>query len=569
MNHILLRSKHEVDPDEIFIDSKNLPSFDTDRFEGRIEQALSKHAVRFFSIVCILAGCFYLGRIFYLQGYRGESFALRSQDNSLQQVPLYAERGTISDRNDVLLAWNESDGTRVYKPIEGISNTVGHLGLPTPEEVITDASINPNHLIGKDGVEQSYNKTLEGVAGVRLEEHDAHNVPISESIQIFPRKGTNLKMTIDVEVQEKLYKLIRATAEEKGFTGGAGGIMNVRTGELLALVTYPEYKITLFASSTPSALRAATLNNPRTPFLNRATSGLYAPGSIVKPFMAIAALAEQVITPEKKILSTGSISIPNPYDKTKETLFKDWQAQGWVNMRQALAVSSDVYFYEVGGGYKDQPGIGINAINRYMRLFGLGGKTGVDLWGEEDGNIPSPAWKEKYFNGEQWYIGDTYHTAIGQYGFQVTPLQMIRAISAIATRGTLVRPHIAFSPDATETIKVNTSVTLDFPEEYYTVVQEGMRESVRTGTATGLAIPGFPIAGKTGTAELGFTKQSVNSWVEGFFPYNNPRYAFALVMEKGPLHNPVGATYVMRQFIDWLIETKPEYTKPLVGNTRI
>ena len=156
------------------------------------------------------------------------------------------------------------------------------------------------------------------------------------------------------------------------------------------------------------------------------------------------ALTEGVIDPYKKILSTGSISIPNPYFPDQKTVFKDWKAHGWTDMREAIAVSSDVYFYEIGGGFESQKGLGIVNIEKYAQLFGIGQKTGIDLPDEKGGIIPGPEWKIKNFKGEPWRIGDTYNTVIGQYGFQVTPLEMVRAISAIANYGTLVTPALYF-----------------------------------------------------------------------------------------------------------------------------
>ena len=177
-------------------------------------------------------------------------------------------------------------------------------------------------------------------------------------------------------------------------------------------------------------------------FLEGALDGLYMPGSIVKPFIASAALTEKIITPEKSILSIGSISIPNPYNPDKESVFKDWKAHGYVNMREAIAVSSDVYFYEIGGGFGDQPGLGIARIKQYLELFGFGKADDNNFLLDVKGTIPDPAWKAQVFDGEPWRIGDTYNTSIGQYGMQVTPMQALRATAAIANGGFLVDPTL-------------------------------------------------------------------------------------------------------------------------------
>ena len=196
-------------------------------------------------------------------------------------------------------------------------------------------------------------------------------------------------------------------------------------------------------------------------------------------------------------------------------------------------------------------------MEKYFRLFGFGTETGIDLPGEESGTIPTPSWKEETFN-DAWRLGDTYNTAIGQYGFEVTPIQAVRAVSAIASDGTLVVPHVVRSEETAESGAVNILI----PREYFDVVREGMREAVLRGTAQGLYTPAVSVAAKTGTAELGISKRRVNSWVIGFFPYKEPRFAFALVMESGPRENLVGATFVMREMIQWMAENTPEYLAP-------
>ena len=171
--------------------------------------------------------------------------------------------------------------------------------------------------------------------------------------------------------------------------------------------------------------------------------------------------------------------------------------------------------------------------------------------------ISTPEWKAAHFNGEPWRVGDTYHTVIGQYGVLVTPLQILRGITAIANGGRMITPNILKSPDG---LAAN-SIVLPIDPEHLRVVREGMRLSVREGTAKGLNTPVVEIAAKTGTAELGETRERVNSWVTGFWPYQTPHYAFVVVMEKGSRHNTIGATFVMRQMIDWMQVYTPEYLK--------
>lgn len=249
--------------------------------------------------------------------------------------------------------------------------------------------------------------------------------------------------------------------------------------------------------------------------------------------------------------------VPNPYDPSKPTIFRDWRAHGATDMRRAIAVSSDTYFYQIGGGFGSQKGLGIDRIKKYLERFGFTKKTGFDDSNEALGIIPDPAWKEKTFDGEVWRVGDTYNTAIGQYGMQITPIQAVVATAALANGGYLVTPSLLF----TSTTSVQTGKKFGGNPENFTVSKEGMRQAVLDGTAAGLNTKAVAIAGKTGTAELGARKDFVNSWVIGFWPYENPKYAFAVVMERGPVKNLVGATSVMRKTIDWMAVNAPEYFK--------
>jgi penicillin-binding protein 2 len=245
-------------------------------------------------------------------------------------------------------------------------------------------------------------------------------------------------------------------------------------------------------------------------------------------------------------LGTASISLPNPYDPAHPSVFKDWRAQGYEDMRHALAVSSDVYFYEVGGGFQTQKGIGIDNIEKYVRMFGFGTTTNINFPGEQRGIIPDPAWKATNFKGEVWRIGDTYNTTIGQYGFQVTPIQAVRAVAAMANGGTLLTP--TFLKD--DIARPLTMISLD--PSYFQIVREGMRLCVTEGTCTALNVPYLDVAAKTGTAQLGVSKDLVNSWTIGFWPIEKPKYAFAVVMERASKTNQFGAALVIRALLDSL-----------------
>ncbi len=552
-----------VEPDEIFLDSKNLQNFDRQQFEGRIEKPISKRTVNFLGVFFIIIIFIFGGRLIYLQIQNGDAYRKRSENNILEKAIIFAKRGMIYDRNKKELAWNKKEEgkegdltllyTRTYMS-PGFSHVLGYVSYPTKD---SRGNYWQDEFLGKDGLEKEYNEKIKGENGSKIIEKNAKGVINSENIVNTPEQGNDLITSLDSRIQTKLFNLIKNLSENNNFTGGAGIMMNVQNGEIIASTSFPEYNSEILSLGKDITKINGYLTNRNKPFLDRTISGLYTPGSIVKPFFALGALVENVIDPYKKILSTGFISIPNPYFPDQETIFKDWRVNGWTDMAEAIAVSSDIYFYEIGGGYEDQKGLGIVNIKKYAELFGFGNKTGVDLPDEIKGVIPSPEWKALNFKNDVWRIGDTYHTSIGQYGFQVTPIEMARAVSAIANKGKLLTPH--FILDDKE--KENQITIVNFPKEYFDVVQKGMRQAVTEGTATSLDVPYVKVAVKTGTAQLGIAKNKVNSWVIGFLPYENPKYAFTVMMEAGPANNNVNASTVMRGLLDWMSIDTPEYFK--------
>ncbi|MFZ2205323.1 MAG: penicillin-binding transpeptidase domain-containing protein [Minisyncoccia bacterium] len=555
-----------VEPDEVFLDSKNFQNFDSQQFEGRIEKPISKRTITFLSISFVFCALIFSTRLIYLQIHKGEMYFNRSENNTLKKQVIFADRGIIYDRNKKELVWNKKTGdttlqsndgeefsSRVYLT-PGFSHILGYVSYPAKDK---SGNYWRNEFTGKDGIEKEYNDILQGENGTKIVEMNARKTVQSENTVNAPIRGADLITTVDSRIQGQLFTFIKKLSESNSFKGGAGVIMDINTGEIITSVSFPEYDSGILSLGKDATTIKGYLTDKRGVFIDKIISGLYVPGSIVKPFFAIGALNEEIINPTKQILSTGSISIPNPYFPDQKTVFKDWKAHGWVDMRQALAVSSDVYFYEIGGGFEGQKGLGIGNIEKYAELFGIGEKTNVDLPDEIGGTIPSPEWKLRKFQNDPWRIGDTYHTAIGQYGFQVTPLQMVRAAGAIANYGKLVTPHFILG----DTIREAEVTKIDLKKEYFDVVHEGMRRGVQVGTSVALNVPYVQVASKTGTAQLGVAKNKVNSWVMGFFPYENPKYAFTILMESGPSTNGVGAPYVMRQLLDWMSLNTPEYFK--------
>ena len=556
------RNYEDIDPDLIFLDSKNLPDFDLHQFEGRLEKPISVKVFSFFTFTFLIIVTIFLLKIGSLQIIHGKEYKERSENNKLKQILMVAPRGIVYSRDGVELVWNQTSENktedensfplRKYIDMSGFGNLLGFIKYPAKDK---SGFYYEEEFVPKDGMELYLNEILRGQNGLEFIETSVDGKVVSQSVVERPRSGQNATLSIDARVQKEFYKNIEALALKVGFQGGAGIIMDVNSGEILAMTSFPEYNSNIMTKGEDTEKINSYFKDQNNPFLSRVISGLYTPGSIVKPFVALAALEEKVITPEKIIVSTGRLVIPNPYNPELPSIFKDWKAHGATDMRRALAVSSDVYFYQIGGGFESQKGLGIERIKKYLESFGFTHKTGFDNDKEEVGIIPDPAWKAKTFDGEVWRVGDTYNTTIGQYGMQITPIQAVVATVALANNGYLKVPEILFTSTSTMVAGKKIKGSL----ENFQIVKEGMRMAVKEGTAVGLNVGYVEIAGKTGTAELGARKQFVNSWIIGFFPYEKPKYAFVAVMERGPVHNLTGATFVMRQLFDWMSVNTPEY----------
>lgn len=558
----IIRRTREIDPDEIFLDSSNLPSRDERQFEGRVVRPVSARAIAGVGAVFFLIVLVFAGRMYDLQVAHGASYTEISEHNRLDKNVVFAFRGVIYDRTGRELAWNEPGedasntpyALRAYDTRPGLSHTIGFIRYPKAD---ARGSWWREEYAGVSGVERSMNTLLSGENGSTMVETDAHGAIQTNNLVIPAQAGKDAHLSIDADVQSALYKALETQMHAQHFEGGAGVIVDVQTGEILALTSVPEYNHLAFATGDSEAIKR-TSEHSSSPQLNRAIGGVYAPGSIVKPIFAAAALQEKVIGPNDIIVSTGKITIPNPYDKEHPSIFRDWTVHGPIDMRTAIAVSSDEYFYTIGGGFGGRKGLGITKIDDYARRFGIGSTTGITLAGEQEGVIPTPAWKEVVFNGDPWRIGDTYHTAIGQYGFQITPIQAALFTAAIANGGKLLVPSLLAS-STPQYREVGVS------DEYLQIVREGMRLAVtsdrKDATAKSLYIGGIHIAAKTGTAQIGAKNQWMNSWAIGFWPAENPRYAFAAVLEKAPAGTNSGTAPGLAPFFRWLVEEHPEYSE--------
>src|SRR3989344_4203468 len=431
------RKYQDIDPEDIFLDSANLPGFAEHALEGRIERPMGSKTFVLLKSVLFIVVLLLTSKLWFLSVVNGRTYVEISENNRLEGTLIFANRGVILDRRGGELAGNETKSEEVpfaarrYAPIPGLAHLVGFIKYPLADK----NGFYYEDFRPRDGVERSFDAKLRGTNGRKLVETDVAGPATSESVVEKPKDGETVTLSVDAELTSELFKAIEDLSRQAGFVGGAGVIMDVHTGEILALTSFPEYDQNLLTSGANQETINSLINSRSKPFLNRAIGGLYTPGSILKPIIALAALNEKIISPSKEIQSTGSITVPNPYDPTRPSIFKDWKVHGWTDMREAIAVSSDTYFYSIGGGFGDQKGLGIDLLDKYFQVFGLTEKTGLELVGEVFGVIPTPEWKKEKFGGDIWRLGDTYITSIGQYGTLVTPVNAARFTAVIANGG--------------------------------------------------------------------------------------------------------------------------------------
>lgn len=546
-----------VELDELLLDASNIPAFNTGRLEGRRELPLSIMSIYAVGAVFLLLLFGLSYRIFDLQVIHGAEYRAIAENNSVDEAAVIAERGVIYDRNGELVVWNNIDPrgvhdfpVRSYTDRLGLGQVLGYVSYPKKDR---RGFYFRTEYLGRSGVELAYDEVLRGVNGSKIVVTNALGEVIGEHAVGDGEPGAALHLSLDAELSEAMYQIIATSSQAAGFRSGAGAIMNVHTGELIALTSFPTYDPEVMADGYNVDQIEAYNQDDRLPFLNKIVSGAYTPGSIVKPFVAYAALAERVIDPLKVIVSTGEIVVPNRFNPSQPARFTDWRAHGAMTMREAIAFSSNVYFYTIGGGFADQSGLGITKMAEYYRLFGLGTTTGMVIAPEQAGIVPDPVWKKEVFD-DDWRLGDTYFTAIGQFGFTTTPIQMLRAYAALANGGKLVRPHVLLGHQG-------EVVDLRLQSEYLDIVHEGMRMAVNYdgGTARGLERKDVAVAAKSGTAEVGAGNAFVNSWAAGFFPYEEPQYAFILMMDRAPRSNALGSTRIMGDVVAWMAQHRPEY----------
>lgn len=415
----------------------------------------------------------------------------------------------------------ETAPRREYPQKNVFSHILGYVGkLSTTEyEQRKTDGYHLNDSIGKSGVEASFESLLRGTDGIQKAEVDALGKIVGTLSTEEPREGAPITLALDAPLQETTRQALLESMKKNRAKAGIALAMTP-DARIRALVSLPDFDANAFPEQNNAEI-TKLLEDTRKPLFNRSIAGAYPPGSTIKPLIAAAALAEGLIQEKSSFVSSGGIRIG-------EWLFPDWRqgGHGVTNVTKAIAQSVNTFFYIVGGGHNGFPGLGLNGITKYAKIFGLGQKTGVDLPGETAGFVPSEEWKKKAI-GEPWYIGDTYHISIGQGFLLTTPIQMATITAAIANNGTIYQPTVLEQPQ-TDRIRATRIVS----ESALAVVQKGMRETVLTGSGRSLGSLAVTSAGKTGTAQRDNDARTL-AWYVGYAPYEKPELIVTVMVEEG------------------------------------
>ena len=565
-----------------------------------------------------------IGRAGYLQIYDGEHYARLAEGNRIRIIPTMAPRGTFFDRNGELLVQNRPGfavsimpvmtkidpvvtnrlSELLKVPVEEINKKIeSHTGFDpirikadvTPDIVtiieeqknnypgviievqpirdymnkeeaahtygyvseINDVELEKKKaegyksgdIIGKFGLEKIYDKELRGENGGQQVEVDVTGKPVQIIGNKPPIPGDDLYLTIDKHLQTAAEKAVDEQLKLIHANAAAVVAMNPQTGEILAMVSRPAFDPNLFAHGISSKDWNKLNNNPYHPMDNKAITGEYPPGSTFKIITGTAALTEGVVTPSELIMDSGHHWIIPKGNAEGEAL-------GLINFQQAMAHSDNVYFYEMGNR------LGIDRLEKYARMFGLGKTTGIDLPYESDGLVANRRYKEKNFEDGDWYLSETFDAAIGQGFNLVTPLQAAMVMGEIAADGKRYRPHLVkriVAPDGSTVKEFQPELlsTLDVRADVISLVQAGLHDVTKYGTAAGI-FRGFPIeiAGKTGTAENSHGRD--HGWFVAYGPFANPDIVVAVIVEQGGFGSQSAVPIGRKVLEAWFGLDKPE-----------
>ncbi|MCG2607741.1 penicillin-binding protein 2 [Acinetobacter sp. SM34] len=457
----------------------------------------------------------------------------------------------------------ETQMTRYYPHGELFAHVIGYVGRINDKELksIDKDLYAGTNLIGKIGVEKSYEELLHGLPGNESVEADAHGNVLRNLGRKEPVRGNDLYLSIDYGLQ------VTATEQLAG-RRGAIVALNPKTGEILALVSSPSFNPNLFVTGISSTDYSALRDNIDQPLYNRAVQGAYPPGSTIKPMFGLGGLHYNIVDWNTAILDPGYFSLPGDSHR-----FRDWRKSGHgaVNLHKAQVVSCDTYYYILA--YR----MGIEKMNAWMRQFGFSQKTGVDLPSESTGLYPSPDWKMRT-RKSKWLKGETISVSIGQGAFTATPLQLAMATAITANQGAHITPHVLRESHGAKPYTAHNApdgkIQFNGKPEDWIKMRDAMIDVIETGTGRGIRTPLYHIAGKTGTAQvksiaqgkkyneaLLSERQLDHGLFIGFAPAENPEIAVAIVWENGK-HGGSAAQLARPLFDYWLYTRKKNPIRP-------
>ena len=414
---------------------------------------------------------------------------------------------------------------RAYPLASAAAHALGRVGEVTEAQLAspTFLGLAAGDLVGQAGVEAQYNRRLMGRDGFRQVIVNSRGLEVGEAYREAPEEGPSLTLTLDADLQRAI---------ERAFAGrtGAAVALDPMNGEILAMTSTPAYDPNLFSTGLDSDEWLELTRNPENPLLNRVIQGQYAPGSTFKIVMAAAALEQGLITPEKRSLCQGGLSI---YGRTFACNRKG--GHGYVDVVEALEQSCNVFFYRLGAQ------LDIDVIASYAKRMGLGRETGIDLPHEAAGLVPTRAWKHRV-QGESWYDGETISVSIGQGQMMTTPLQMARLVALVANGGRLVQPHLVRAVGAQPAL-YQPPVHTGLKPETLQLITQGLVAAVnRNGTGYRARLSRVTVAGKTGSAQVvarsrrgGDDREEFrgHGWFVAFAPAERPEIAIAVIVEHG------------------------------------
>jgi penicillin-binding protein 2 len=500
--------------------------------------------------------------------------AMKQARHPFVPVTLFYE---LSEEQIAVLAVNEfrlpgldvePQFVRHYPLGEHFAHSVGYVGRINEKEskALDTVEYRGTQSIGKTGVEKFYESQLHGHVGYEEVETNAQGRVLRVLKHTDPVPGENIVLSLDVKLQE-------AAEQALGDRRGSVVALDPSTGEVLAMVSNPSFDPNLFVTGISSREYSTLRDSIDRPLFNRVLRGLYAPGSTIKPEVAIAGLDAGVVTPQTRVFDPGYYQLPDFDHK-----YRNWNhsGDGWVDMDAAIMRSNDTYFYDLA--HK----LGIDRLHDYMAMFGLGEKVSLDMYEESSGLMPSQAWK-RATRRQPWFPGETVILGIGQGYMQVTPLQLAQATALIANKGVWNRPRLAMTVDGVAPVDEHPmpNILLKDPRDWEQV-NHGMQMVMHDARGIARAAAAgaqYRIAGKSGTAQVVAIKQGErynrertrernrdNALFVGFAPAEHPKIVISVMIENGEAGGRVAGP-VVRQIMDaWLLDQdghlKPQYATP-------